>query len=101
MQRTLLIVCVALCALSVRAADSEAQIKARQALDQKLQELQSPPAEVMTPAPATTAPATATPKPAKQPKTNPVPPETQFTPAPVVQAPAATPRPQPPATASA
>jgi hypothetical protein len=98
MQRTLLIVCAALCALSVRAADSEAQIKARQALDQKLQELQSHPADVMTPAPTTAAPVTTTPKPAKQHKTTPA---TQSAPAPVVQAPAATTRPQPPAAASA
>lgn len=80
--KCLLTVCVAVCTLSVYGGDTDAQIKAREALDKKLKDLQGQPSQ---PAPAKPAPAA--PRPAPQAPVA-VPPPAQAAPQAVSQTPA-------------
>jgi hypothetical protein len=65
--KCLLVVCAAVCAISLRAADNEAQVKAREALEKKLSEIQG-----QAPQPAPPAPAPAPKKQTKPPAPAPV-----------------------------
>jgi len=64
--KCLLAVCAAVCALSVRAGDNDAQAKAREALEKKLNELQGQPPQA-APAPTAGSKPSPAPKPAQMP----------------------------------
>ena len=79
--------------LALRADDTDAQAKAREALEQKLKDMQSQPANVKAPAKpiAPAAPATPAPKPKKD-AVKPVPAQVVTAPAPTTAAPQRQPR---------